>query len=208
MTVAALYVDPLGPYPALRHDPDDLWDAPLLVDCWDATRDARLYNGPHPVIAHPPCKHWGRLRHLAKVECPCGWRGRRAEYLANHIGNDALSHCPANCGRRIEAAISDADCAPRAVEQRRRTPPLFAEYLIRLARAAADTRSPLATRREPGDRATAAVEAGEPVAADSVPGWSHAGFAEFRGDSASPFQDTDDSQRRTGAHTEAERSTR
>lgn len=54
MNLSALYIDPRGPYPLLLGP----------ARCWDLTRDARLYVGPHPVIAHPPCGPWGRLRHL------------------------------------------------------------------------------------------------------------------------------------------------
>lgn len=39
-----------------------------LPDCdvWDAERDARNWPGGCPVIAHPPCRSWGRLRRFAK----------------------------------------------------------------------------------------------------------------------------------------------
>lgn len=47
--IAALYVQTGGCY----------WGLPG-VDPWDEARDARLYDGPHPVVAHPPCQRWGR----------------------------------------------------------------------------------------------------------------------------------------------------
>lgn len=37
-------------------------------DVWDAERDARRWEGNCPVIAHPTCRAWGRLRHFAR---PC-----------------------------------------------------------------------------------------------------------------------------------------
>ncbi len=47
--IAALYVLPDGPYVGRSG-----------VDPWPESRDARLYAGPHPVVAHPPCERWGR----------------------------------------------------------------------------------------------------------------------------------------------------
>jgi hypothetical protein len=48
--IAAIYVDPKGPYANVKG-----------IDLWDEKRDARLYNGPYPVIAHPPCGRWGKM---------------------------------------------------------------------------------------------------------------------------------------------------
>ncbi len=49
--VAALYIDPRGPYPQIDG-----------VDCWGIDRDATLYDGPLPIVAHPACGPWGALR--------------------------------------------------------------------------------------------------------------------------------------------------
>ncbi|MBD9362944.1 hypothetical protein [Methylomonas fluvii] len=36
------------------------------VDVWDAQRDALNWPGGAPVVAHPPCREWGQLSHMAK----------------------------------------------------------------------------------------------------------------------------------------------
>lgn len=48
--IAALYIETSGCYTGLPG-----------VEPWDQERDARLYPGPYPVVAHPPCQRWGKL---------------------------------------------------------------------------------------------------------------------------------------------------
>ena len=38
------------------------------ADVWDKERNALNWPGGCPVVAHPPCRAWGRLRHFAKPE--------------------------------------------------------------------------------------------------------------------------------------------
>lgn len=195
--VAALFIDSNGPYPLIGG-----------VDCWDVYRDARKYDGPHPVVAHPPCGPWGRLRPLYRgnehdcapraveqvrrwggvLEHPAGsklwehcglpvppydyweedtsvhdsfggytiqieqveWghvaRKRTWLYLVG-VPREALEAPPFpgrepthRCGSTTIGREDGSRYRPpsnlksASAEQRRRTPPLFAEYMVRLAR--------------------------------------------------------------------------
>ncbi len=64
--IAALYVLKDGPYYGLEG-----------VDPWSEDRDARLYAGTHPVVAHPPCARWGRY-----------WGGAPAQRPRLKLGDD------------------------------------------------------------------------------------------------------------------------
>lgn len=66
--IAALFVQKDGCYAGLPG-----------VDPWPEDRDARLYSGPYPVVAHPPCQLWGRF---AKINYK-RWGGEH-----NRPGND------------------------------------------------------------------------------------------------------------------------
>lgn len=48
--VAALFVQSGGCY-----------DNQVEIDPWPEARDARLYAGHYPVVAHPPCQRWGKM---------------------------------------------------------------------------------------------------------------------------------------------------
>jgi hypothetical protein len=65
--IAALFVESAGVYANL-----------LGVELWDKERDARRYNGPHAVVAHPPCERWGRY-----------WGGGPSAKTPRALGDDA-----------------------------------------------------------------------------------------------------------------------
>ena len=58
-TVAALYVRRDSVYKSIEG-----------VDAWDEERDARKWPGGAPVVAHPPCRLWAKLRQFAKARDP------------------------------------------------------------------------------------------------------------------------------------------
>lgn len=66
-TIAALFVEENGCYYGIDG-----------VDPWGVTRDARRYDGPYPIVAHPPCKRWGKF-----------WRGSiRKNAKREKMGDD------------------------------------------------------------------------------------------------------------------------
>lgn len=80
MTVAALFVRADSVYKGMQG-----------VDAYDAERDARTYDGPWPVVAHPPCRSWGRLRKFAKPRADERNLARLAVALVREFGG-VLEH--------------------------------------------------------------------------------------------------------------------
>lgn len=68
MKIAAIFVQPDGCY---ANDPQ--------IDAWPESRDARLYDGSLPVVAHPPCQLWGSMASVNFAR----WGGEH-----NRPGND------------------------------------------------------------------------------------------------------------------------
>jgi len=49
---------------------DSIYKSMPGVDCYDIHRDAWSFPGGMPVVAHPPCRTWGRLKHFATAAPP------------------------------------------------------------------------------------------------------------------------------------------
>lgn len=92
--VAALFVGPTGCYAGL---PD--------VDPWPEERDARLYAGPHPVVAHPPCQRWGAMANVNFAR----WGGEH-----NRPGNDRGCFAAALTAVRAWGGVLEHPAASRA----------------------------------------------------------------------------------------------
>ncbi|HUD42003.1 MAG TPA: hypothetical protein VMR06_08395 [Dokdonella sp.] len=45
---------------------DSIYKTMPGCDVYDAERNALTYRGGAPIIAHPPCRAWGRLSYFAK----------------------------------------------------------------------------------------------------------------------------------------------
>lgn len=79
-------------------------------DVYDAERDARTFDGGRQVVAHPPCRAWGRLRQFANPRADERNLGRLAVALVRECGG-VLEH-PA------ESTLWKAQMLPRPGEGR------------------------------------------------------------------------------------------
>ncbi|MNJ38420.1 hypothetical protein D3C77_332670 [compost metagenome] len=102
--IAALFVQPDGCYAD-----DETFDA------WPEQRDARLYDGSLPVIAHPPCQLWGNMAAVNFAR----WGGEH-----NRPGNDQGCFASAltsvnRCGGVLEHPKSTRAFAAHGIERPR-----------------------------------------------------------------------------------------
>lgn len=56
----------MRPVAALFVRSDSIYKSMSCVDAYDAERDALTWRGGCPVVAHPPCRAWSKLRAFAK----------------------------------------------------------------------------------------------------------------------------------------------
>lgn len=103
MTVAVLFARADSVYKTL---PD--------CDVWDEARDARKWPGGCQVVAHPPCRLWGRLRQFAKAADPAAER-QLAIDAVGHVRRfgGVLEHPEAStlwahCGLPLPGRMPDA----------------------------------------------------------------------------------------------------
>lgn len=154
----------------------------LGADCYDAQRDARTFDLACPVVAHPPCRAWGQLAHMARPRPDERDLALWAVHVVRHCGG-VLEHpyssrlwpeigtlswgirdrfggvlvpcmqswwghrAPKRSAFYIVGPVlpmpDDSELAPtRTVErmcrqERERTPPRLASWLLHVARAAA-----------------------------------------------------------------------
>lgn len=99
--IAALYIETGGCYGGLEG-----------VDAWGLARDARQYAGPWPVVAHPPCKRWGKF-----------WHGSTAKPHQFKLGADNGCFAAALTAVRNYGGVLEHPCDSRAWEYFGLTPP-------------------------------------------------------------------------------------
>ena len=101
MTVAVLFARQDSIYKTL---PD--------CDVWDIERDARTWPGGCPVVAHPPCRAWGKLRQFANPRpdepALAPWAVDQVRRFGGVLEHAAESLLWAHCGLPTPGRAPDA----------------------------------------------------------------------------------------------------
>jgi hypothetical protein len=91
---------------------DSIYKTMPGCDVWDIDRDARKWPGGSPVVAHPPCRTWGRLRQFAKPrpdEKALGpWAVAQVREWGGVLEHPAESTLFAHCGMPTPGRFPDA----------------------------------------------------------------------------------------------------
>jgi hypothetical protein len=151
VTVAALYIETGGCYYGLKD-----------VDPWDQARDTRLYAGPWPVVAHPPCNRWSLMAQCrglrdgqddgcfeAALEAVRTFGGV-LEHPAHSLAWERFG-LPLPCNGGWSLSLTDLGCTTEVDQSKRgphanthnnhslrsATPPAFRDVLLNMARSAA-----------------------------------------------------------------------
>ena len=107
--IAALFVQKNGCYYGLPN-----------VDPWDEERDARLYDGPWPVVAHPPCQLWTNFAALNYKR----WGGEH-----NKPGNDGGCFVSALCAVNRYGGVLEHPAGSKAFEHHGIRKPVRGEWI-------------------------------------------------------------------------------
>lgn len=93
---------------------DSHYKALTGADVWDESRDARKWEGGAPVVAHPPCRLWGKLRQFAKAKNPAAERQlaidavKRVQAWGGVLEHPAESTLWAHCGLPLPGRAPDS----------------------------------------------------------------------------------------------------
>lgn len=74
---------------------DSIYKTMPGVDAWDIERDARGWLGGSPVVAHPPCRLWGKLRQFARAADPAAERRLAVQAVQAVQANGGVLEHPA-----------------------------------------------------------------------------------------------------------------
>ena len=107
--IAALFVQEGGCYAKCRG-----------VDPWPQARDATKYNGPYPVVAHPPCQLWGAMAAVNYAR----WGGEH-----NRPGNDGGTFQSALASVNRFGGVLEHPAKSRAWKQYGLERPRFGEWI-------------------------------------------------------------------------------